>query len=218
MGTEVALLQLQHLQVFAEDLVLALAYAVGDFGIARIEAARHAPEVPHGLLGLRRDEVHHHAVDLVLVGRVVAAVACVGHADLDQHMAGRGEAADLPAVHGHIVGQAVAAQRHLPERGRGNVVHEAAGDHLDIGALAARLGLAGRLVDLGLADGAGVHIGLVRQVHEVVDHQPVVGLDVEHAAAIGPFGVVVPGQLRDERGIGQRLVAQNSKSEFKQPW
>jgi hypothetical protein len=108
-------------------------------------------------------------------------MACVGHADLDQHMAGRGEAADLPAVHGHLVGQAVAAQRHLPERRRGNVVHEAAGDHLDPGALAARLGLAGGLVDLGLADGAGVHIGLVRQVHEVVDHQPVVGLDVEHA-------------------------------------
>src|SRR3989442_2625431 len=37
---------------------------------------------------------------LVFVGRVVAAVACMGHADLDQHMAGRGEAADLPAVHG----------------------------------------------------------------------------------------------------------------------
>jgi hypothetical protein len=53
----------------------------------------------------------------------------MGHADFDQHMAGRGEAADLPAVHRHIVGQAVATQGHAPERRGHDVFHVPGGDH-----------------------------------------------------------------------------------------
>ena len=50
--------------------------------------------------------------------RVVAAVAGVGDADLDHHVARRREAADLPAVDRHVVGEVVAAQRRAPERRR----------------------------------------------------------------------------------------------------
>ena len=134
--------------------------------------------------------------------RVVAAVTGVGHAHFDDHVAGRREAADLPAVDRHIVGQALGAQRGLPERGRGNVAHEAAGHHL----VAVDRGLAGRFVDFLLTDAGAVHIGLVRQVHQVVDHQPVVGLDVVKPAAVGPLGVVVPLHVRDQRRVGLVLV------------
>ncbi len=55
---------------------------------------------------------------LCSAGGVVAALAGMRHADFDHHVAGRREAADLPAVHRHVVGQAVAAQGRLPERRR----------------------------------------------------------------------------------------------------
>ena len=118
-------------------------------------------------------------------------------------MAGGREVADLPAVHGLVVGQAVHAQRHLPERGGLDAFHEAAGDHL----VALHAGLAGHLVDFLLADAGGVHIGLVRQVHQVVDHQAVVAGNVVQPAAVGPLGVVGPGQVVDGGGVGLVGVA-----------
>ena len=192
------MLAFQHLQVFREDFALPLADLGGERFVLRLELARHAPEVPHAGVGLGGDEVHHDAVDLVAVGRVVAAVAGVGHTHLDHDLARRGEAADLPAVHRHVVGQAVAAQRGAPKRWRRDVVHEAAGDHL----VATGDGLAGGFVDFGLADAAGVHIGFVRQVHQVVDHEAVIGLDVVEPTAKGPVGVVVPVLVGNGGGVG----------------
>jgi len=52
-----------------------------------------------------------------------------------------------------------------------------------------------------------MHVGFVGQVHQVVDHQPVVALDVEQPAAIGPLIVVGPFQVMDQRRVGQGLVA-----------
>ena len=47
----------------------------------------------------------------------------------------------------------------------------------------------------------GREVGLVRKVHQVVDHQAVVGLHVVQAAAIGPLRVVGPVQ------VGQLVLA-----------
>ena len=45
------------------------------------------------------------------------------------------------------------------------------------------------------------------QVHEVVDHQAIVGLDVKQPAVIGPFWVVMPLQIRDQCRVCGLLVA-----------
>jgi hypothetical protein len=67
--------------------------------------------------------------------------------------------------------------------------------------------LRGGVLDLGLADAGRVDVGLVRQVHQVVDHQPVVALDVIEAAAVRPVGAVGPGQRMHQRRIGGALLA-----------
>ena len=153
-------------------------------------------------LGLRRDEVHHDAVGLLVVRCVIAALPLKRHADLDHHLAGRRETADLPAIHGHIVRQAVGTQAHLPERRRQDPAHETAGGH----GVAVHRGLAGGFVDFLLADAGGMDVGFMRQVHQVVDHQPVIALDVKQAAAKSPGGVVVPLHVRDVVGVRQGRV------------
>ena len=60
----------------------------------------------------------------------------------------------------------------------------------------------GRLVDLGLADAGRMDVGLVREVHQVVDHQLVVALDVVDAAAMRPGRVVGPEGIVDQRRVG----------------
>ena len=209
MVEQVALLQLQHFQVFAENLGLPFADAGRQRLVFRVELARHAPEVPDRGFGLGRDEVHHDAVGLVFGRRVIAAFAGMGHADFDHHMAGQRKAADLPAVHRHVVGQVVAAQRQLPERRRGDVFHKAAGDDL----IAIDDGLAWHFVDFLLADAAGMDVGFMRQVHQVVDHQPVVALDVEHATAVGPFRVVIPVLAGNFCRVGQRGITRPDPDE-----
>src|SRR5690606_33499159 len=186
-----------------EDAALAFADAVGQFGVVDLEAARHAPEVPVAGAGLGGDEVDHDAGGLHRVRRLVAAVAGQGHADLDHDVAGQGEVADLPAVHRLVVGQAVGAQRGAPERRRHDVLYEAAGHHF----LADHARGHRRLVDLLLADAGGVDVGLVGEVHEVVDHQPVVGLHVVQAAAVGPVRAFRPLEVGQGVGRGERGVA-----------
>ena len=64
-----------------------------------------------------------------------------------------------------------------------------------------------RLGHGAVADRGTVHIGLVRQIHQVVDHQPVVALGVDVLAVRRPGRVVVPVQVRDQSRVGQRRVA-----------
>ena len=46
------------------------------------------------------------------------------------------------------------------------------------------------------------------EVHQIVDHQPVAGLDMGVAAPGGELvGRVEPAVIRDQRGVGQRRVA-----------
>lgn len=99
--------------------------------------------------------------------------------------AARIEVTDLPAIDRHVVGEAVAAQSGAPERRRLHVLHVPACHDM----VTVDRGRDRRLLDLGLPDAGRVHIGLVRQVHHVVDHQPVVAADVIRAAAMDPVGM-----------------------------
>ena len=66
----------------------------------------------------------------------------------------------------------------------------------------------GRVGDGLVADAAGMDIGLVRQVHQVVDDEAVVAFEaVEGAALADPFGAVVPVEIRNLGRIGQSRVA-----------
>ena len=66
----------------------------------------------------------------------------------------------------------------------------------------------GRVGDRLVADAAGMDVGLVRQVHQVVDDEAVVAFQaVEGAALADPFGAVVPVEIRDLGRIGQSGIA-----------
>ncbi len=118
-------------------------------------------------------------------------------------MTWRREAADLPAIDRDIVGQMISAQRQLPERRRHYIFHETTRDYR--GSFGP--GFWSRFVDLFLADAARVHVGLVSQVHQIVDHEAIVAVDVVKPAAIGPFRTFGPVQMMDLCRIGQRRVA-----------
>jgi hypothetical protein len=117
MREQVALLRFEHLQILREDLALPFANACRQRLVVRVEVASHAPEVPDRGLGLRGDEVDHHGRHLVRLVGLVAAVAGMRDADLDQHVAGRREAADLPSVHRHVVGQVGAPRSAMRQKG-----------------------------------------------------------------------------------------------------
>ena len=59
-----------------------------------------------------------------------------------------------------------------------------------------------------VTNAADVDIGLMCQIHEVVDDQPVVASEfVERAAFADPVGAIVPVKIRHLGGIGQRRIA-----------
>ena len=74
----------------------------------------------------------------------------------------------------------------------GHAVHETAGDDL----IALGAGGAWRFDDLLLPDAVGMHIGLVGQVHQVVNHEAVVALDAAHPATKDPLAIIGPMQFR----------------------
>ena len=127
----------------------------------------------------------------------------MGHAHIYHHVTGRGEAANLPAVHRHVIGQVVATQGQLPKGRCLDVFHKAAGDDF----VPLHTGFTGGFVNFFLANAGGVHIGFVRQVHEVVDHQAVIALDVKQSAAISPVRAIGPFQGVFFLLVGLRGVA-----------
>ena len=65
-----------------------------------------------------------------------------------------------------------------------------------------------RIQDRLMADAVGMHVSLVRQVHQVVDNQAVVALErIEGPALPHPFGPVVPVEIRDLRRVRERGIA-----------
>lgn len=58
-----------------------------------------------------------------------------------------------------------------------------------------------------------MHVGFVREIHQVVDHQPVVALDVVQAAAVCPRLALGPFQVMDPGGIGLLRIARPDPDE-----
>ena len=53
----------------------------------------------------------------------------------------------------------------------------------------------------------------MRQVHEIVDHEPVVALDMDGSPVAGPSSILIPVQVRDQRRIGERRIARPEPDE-----
>src|SRR5271166_858903 len=68
--------------------------------------------------------------------------------------------------------------------------------------------LEGRVEDGVIADAAGMDIGLVGEIHEIVDDEAPVALEAgERAAFASPFGSVVPMEIGHFSGVRERRVA-----------
>ena len=52
-----------------------------------------------------------------------------------------------------------------------------------------------------------MHKGLVREVHQIVDHETVVAFHMNGLAVAGPVRIVVPAHVRHQRRIGQSRIA-----------
>src|SRR5690606_18188060 len=178
-------------------------YGFSELLVVSLEIARHSPKVPMRGLGFRRDEVNHDGSRLMFGRSIEPALSCMSHTDVDKHMAGRSEPRNLPAIHRHISREIVELERLLPERRRDDVFHEAAGND----SVAFHPRMYGRLVDLVLTDAVGMDIRFVRKVHEVVDHEPIIAIDVIQAAAIRPLVAYCPVQVGNKAGVGQSRVA-----------
>ena len=64
-----------------------------------------------------------------------------------------------------------------------------------------------RVEDRIMTDAVGVHISLVRQVHQIVDDQAVVALErVKGATFANPIGTVIPMKIGDLRRICERGI------------
>ena len=67
----------------------------------------------------------------------------------------------------------------------------------------------------GTADGPGMDISQVRQIHQVVDHHHVVGGDAEHRAPVRPaIRLVVVGKIEDRALVGERRIAHPDPDEL----
>ncbi|MNY15872.1 hypothetical protein D3C86_1491090 [compost metagenome] len=51
-----------------------------------------------------------------------------------------------------------------------------------------------------------MHVGFVGEVHQVIDHQPIVAIDVEQPAAVGPLLADRPFQMMDQRRVSLVLL------------
>ena len=121
-----------------------------------------------------------------------------GYADIDGDRARHLEIDDLPAI--DIAGL---AELRAPERRRLDIAHPAGDGRgaIGMGRLERRFG------DRIVADAGRVHEGLVRQVHQIVEHQAIVAFDVNGLAVAFPFRIVVPVQVRHLGRVGERGIA-----------
>ena len=61
--------------------------------------------------------------------------------------------------------------------------------------------------DVVIADAGAMHESLVRQVHQIVDHEAVVALHMNGLAVAGPGRIVVPVHVGHQRRVRQRRIA-----------
>jgi hypothetical protein len=177
-GGNRALLRLQNVSIFEKDAALLPLETGSETRIVLVEAARHAPEIMHAGLALGRRKIDDETPHALIVSLERRARVHWRYADIDNNRRGRDELADLPTVD-----QTLLLQRAAPEWRRVDAGHPAR----DIGPVAFNVHLDRRLHKFGLADRAGMDVRFVCQVHQIVDHQPVIGRDgiiaaVEHPA------------------------------------
>src|SRR5271155_2030503 len=139
--------------------------------------ARERPEVMAGRLRLGVNVVDHFAVDALAAVTFWRAAAGHRDTDVDGDGARRLKADDLPAVD-----MAGFAQLRRPEWWRHDVAHPARHCRRTIPVCRDE----GRFRDGPIANAATVHEGLVRQIHQVIEHQTIVALYVDGAAIAGP--------------------------------
>ncbi len=165
-----------------------IGYAVGQ------DIGAHGPEIVGGGLGLGRDAVEAHHGEPLVPATLVGAGSCVAPSGMDAQHHGH-ELDLLPAIDTALE----AASRHIG-RGRGRVRHATLDEDASLGGPGLHLG-----PEMGVwiaADGVWMDIGQVRQVHQVVDQQLPVAVDLVVSAAPGPGGVVVKGVARYRARIG----------------
>ena len=209
MRQQIHLLTLQHFPILIKNIALAFANRGRQGRIFWLEITRHAPEIPMGGSRFGSDEVDHDAGCLDRRIGCITALPGMRHTDFDHDVTGGREVADLPAIHRHVIGQSITTQGLTPERRRHDVVHEATGHH----RFALETGIDGRFVNFLLADTRSMHIGFMRKVHEVIDHEAIVAVDMVTPAAIRPFRTHGPCQMRDLRGISQARLARPDPDE-----
>src|SRR5215212_5281162 len=163
------------------------------------EGPDEVPEVMAGLLGLRCDRGQESAVDPLRAVALGGASSLQRHPDV-AHDRGRGlEIDDLPPV--DVTGPAEV----LGPEGRRLDADHPTGDGR--GPIRVR-DLEGRARNRFVADAAGMDIGLVGQIHEVVDDEAVVAFEaVEGAALPDPVSSIVPMEIRYFGRIRERRVA-----------
>ena len=148
---------------------------------------------------LRRERGEEGAVHALRAVALARAGAGRRDADVADHHRRRLERHDLPAI-----GAAGLAQLTGPERRRFDIDHPARHGRGAIG-----MGhFERRIEDRVVADAAGMDVSLVGEVHQVVDHQPVVALErVESPALALPLLPVVPMEIGHGGGIGEGRIA-----------
>ena len=206
----VGLLQLQHFPVLLERLQHLTEVELGPFRRDRLQVAGVGPEIVAARLGLGRDEVEvaegKTALGLGMVDAGEPEILPPGRVrrstDQQAHRGGRAEFVDRPAVddevlvpvHHHPVGGR-RGMAHHPTRDRDRLVGP---DGPDVGVLG----------DRRIADRGRVHEGEMRLVEQVVDHETVIGGDVEIGALVAPVRAYPPREGDDQVLVGLRGVAE----------
>src|SRR5690606_21343092 len=108
----------------------------------------------------------------------------------------------LPAIDAAFV-----IQHHGKERRSLDVWHFAMGAYQAFAFDTDLDRIVGNHLFLTLADGAQVYPAFVAKVHQVVDGQAEIRLDVMVAARGRPVGMVVPANVRNQFGVGALGVA-----------
>ena len=81
---------------------------------------------------------------------------------------------------------------HLPKWRRLDALHESTGDH----RIALGDGATGRFVNFSLSNAGAMYIGFVRKVHQIVNHQAIVTINVVLPSPVGPCWIFKPFKNR----------------------
>src|SRR3954462_11349396 len=172
------LLRFQHGVVLVVDALALIdmgqVQLLGQALVVGAEAADEVPEVMAARFRLRRERRQEEAVDALAAVAIARPGPRERHADITRHHASRFEMDDLPAV--DMTGLAKLTR---PEWRRLDIFHPARHRYLAVAVSDFERVAGDRIVP----DAAGMDIGLMGQVHEVIHDQPVIALQTVEGAA-----------------------------------